>query len=327
MNPIFGAVFGTLYDLSTITILCLAGASVTLGLRSLVPQYLSSLGMELKWAHKVGAVLHLFNLINLITVTIFRASVAAQRWAYITSVVVLMSSAAVAAVIDLWHSRPSPLRRLLFSGPFAVTGAIFLLTAGVAMFRNPEGLWIALWFILVTLVTSIASRLIRSTELRFAGFEFQDENSEALWERLKRMKFPVLVPHRPGRRSLASKEEDIRRVHRLDPGVPVVFIEAELGDASDFFHRPVLSAWQEDGRVILRVIRCASIAHVLAAIGLELSKADSFAEMHFGWSEESSIAANINFLFFGEGNIPWLVRELMRKAEPDAKRQPRIVIG
>ncbi|MBI4604749.1 MAG: hypothetical protein HY721_22535 [Planctomycetes bacterium] len=50
-------------------------------------------------------------------------------------------------------------------------------------------------------------------------------------------------------------------------------------------------------------------------------------ELHFGWSEESSIAANINFIFFGEGNIPWLVRELIRSAEKDPARQPRVIVG
>jgi hypothetical protein len=39
------------------------------------------------------------------------------------------------------------------------------------------------------------------------------------------------------------------------------------------------------------------------------------------------MAANLNFVLFGEGNVPWLVRELIRKAEPDPARQPRIIIG
>ena len=47
----------------------------------------------------------------------------------------------------------------------------------------------------------------------------------------------------------------------------------------------------------------------------------------FGWSNESPLAANLNFLLSGEGNIPWMVRELVRKANADATRQPRILIG
>ena len=30
------------------------------------------------------------------------------------------------------------------------------------------------------------------------------------------------------------------------------------------------------------------------------------------------MAANLHFLLLGQGNIPWMVHELIRKAEPDA---------
>ena len=50
-------------------------------------------------------------------------------------------------------------------------------------------------------------------------------------------------------------------------------------------------------------------------------------ELHFGWSEDSPLSANLRFVLFGEGNIPWLVRELIRLAEPDPAKRPRVVIG
>jgi hypothetical protein len=39
------------------------------------------------------------------------------------------------------------------------------------------------------------------------------------------------------------------------------------------------------------------------------------------------MAANLRYLLFGEGNVPWLVRELVRWAEPDPERRLRVVIG
>ena len=39
------------------------------------------------------------------------------------------------------------------------------------------------------------------------------------------------------------------------------------------------------------------------------------------------LAANLHFVLFGEGNVPWLVRELIRKAEIDPTRRPRVFIG
>jgi hypothetical protein len=77
----------------------------------------------------------------------------------------------------------------------------------------------------------------------------------------------------------------------------------------------------------MKVTRCASIAHTIAALALELGKVGKPPEIHFGWSDESPMVANLGFLLFGEGNIPWMVRELIQKAQPDPDRQPRIVIG
>jgi hypothetical protein len=135
------------------------------------------------------------------------------------------------------------------------------------------------------------------------------------------------VPHRPGGRSLKEKEDIIRKEHRLGPEVPVVFIEANLGDASEFYHTPVVEVLQEQGSFIIRVDKCASIAHTIAALALELSKVGKPPEIHFGWSNENPMAANLGFLLFGEGNVPWMVRELIIDAEPRPERQPRVVIG
>ena len=84
---------------------------------------------------------------------------------------------------------------------------------------------------------------------------------------------------------------------------------------------------QEEGVFILRIQRCASIAHTIAALALELSKAGSPPEIHFGWSAQSPMAANLSFLLFGEGNVPWMVRELILDAEPDPAKQPKVIIG
>ena len=50
-------------------------------------------------------------------------------------------------------------------------------------------------------------------------------------------------------------------------------------------------------------------------------------EFHFGWSNESPLAANLNFLLFGEGNIPWMVRALVQNAEPNPDKRPQVIIG
>src|SRR6202011_3902173 len=105
--------------------------------------------------------------------------------------------------------------------------------------------------------------------------------------------FRVLVPHRPGPITLLAKEEDVRRKHRLGPDVPIIFIEAFLGDPSDFAHAPLMRIDHDDGRETIRVSRCASVAHVLASIALEFRRVGRPPELFFDWSLESPLAANL----------------------------------
>ena len=57
---------------------------------------------------------------------------------------------------------------------------------GLTVLINHSGLTIALAFVLAILVSSFVSRWIRSTELRFEGFEFADEASRQRWDELCR---------------------------------------------------------------------------------------------------------------------------------------------
>jgi hypothetical protein len=137
----------------------------------------------------------------------------------------------------------------------------------------------------------------------------------------------VLVPHRPGNRRLVEKEQIIRQRHRLSEDVPIVFLEASLEDPSEFEQVPLVQVYQEEGRFVIKITRCASIAHVIAAVALELSQVGKPPEVHFGWSDESPVAASVGFLFLGEGNVPWMVRKLICEAQPDPERQPQVIIG
>ena len=37
-------------------------------------------------------------------------------------------------------------------------------------------------------------------------------------------------------------------------------------------------------------------------------------EVHFGWTDDSPVSGTLGFLLFGEGNVPWMVRDLVRHA-------------
>ncbi len=248
VNPMFGEKFGTLYDASTVAILWFAGASAMSGLLNLVPRYLPRYGMAPRWAEAVRALVIVFTGVNLIVTWIFGASVVAQGGAYATGVLVLMSSAAVAVVIHEWRTRSGPWPvRVPWTSLIAMI--VFFYTTVAVIIEKPDGIKIAGAFIASIIIFSFISRLQRSKELRFEKFEFVDEHSRFLWDALRHLEFPVLVPHRPGHHTIEQKDERMRRVHRLDDQVPIVFVEAVLGDTSEFHQNPLMEVVQEGGTV------------------------------------------------------------------------------
>ena len=154
-----GEAFGTVYDLSTIAILWFAGASAMAGLLNLVPRYLPRYGMAPEWARASRPLVVLFTVITFIITIIFDADVEAQGGAYATGVLVLMTSAAVAVTLSVRAHR----RLWLVYGAITV---VFLYTTIVNIVERPDGVKIASWFIVTIIVTSLISRVLRSTELR-----------------------------------------------------------------------------------------------------------------------------------------------------------------
>jgi len=324
--PFFGSTFGTLYDMSTIAILCFAGASALSGLLNLIPRYLPRFGMAPVWVTATRPLVCVIIAVCLVVTLIFRASVEEQGAAYATGVMVLLLSACVAVTIERYREQVGSILRRIPWGTVIIT-LVFLFTAIDIMIGKSEGLIISMFFIAAIMIVSLVSRALRSDELRVVRFRFANEDSRFLWNTLQHLEVPVLAPHRPGGRSLDEKERELRAWHHLSEDIPVVFVEISLGDASDFFQEPVLNISHNGGHFVIQVTHCTSIAPALASLTLALNGKTQPIELHFGWSEESPLKMNIGFLLFGEGNIPFLVKELLDDAQPDEKIRPRVVIG
>jgi hypothetical protein len=325
--PVAGKAFGTLYDISTVLILCLAGASATISFKDIVPDFLARFGMQLVWAHKVGVIMHLFNLVILLVTVVFAASVEKQQWAYAASVLALLFSASLAAMLDVRQRLHGWLARVFLALPFTVVTILFAGMGVLIVFQQATGVAIALAFVLVVLLTAIVSRWLRSTEMRFEGFTFADQASQKRWAEICQLEFQVLVPHDPHGSTLRHKEHEIRDRHRLGPDVPIIFLEVRLGDPSDFYGKPLMKIDQVDGEEVVRVTHATSIAHVVAAVGLAFREVGHPPELHFTWSNRSPLAANLDFLLLGQGNIPWMVHTLLQKGEPILARRPRVIVG
>ncbi len=143
-----GDIFGTVYDLSTISILWFAGASAMAGLLTLVPRYLPRYGMAPEWARASRPLVLIITAVSFFITWRFGANVDAQAGAYATGVLVLITSVALAATIS------TPARRV----SFGIVLAIFVFATVDNIIERPEGLKIAVWFIVAIVTTSLVSR-------------------------------------------------------------------------------------------------------------------------------------------------------------------------
>ena len=331
--PLFGRVFGTVYDISTILILWFAGASAMAGLLNMVPRYLPRYGMAPEWAAAYRPLVLAFTAINLLVTWAFNADVSAQGGAYATGVLVLMTSAAIATLVDISH-KPLPtdgrgiLGRRASLAYFFVVCLVFIYTTIANMIERPDGIIIASIFIGCVLAISIFSRFWRAEEMRLKEFRFADDAARMLWTDIcLDGTFQVLVPHRPGQRSLAEKEAEIRRKHRIPQGVPIVFLEVHYGDTSDFENAPIIGVRQEGDFFVITAHDCVSVSHTIVQLAMEMTKNGSPLDIVFGWSKGHRLRLALDFLLFGRGDVPNRVVDLLDDAIADPDQRPTVIGG
>jgi len=314
-----GEWFGTAYDASTIAILWFAGASAMAGLLNLVPRYLPRYGMAPDWARATRPLVLLITVIGIVVTVIFEADVEQQGGAYATGVLMLMTSAAVAVMVA------QPLSRMRF---LPVT-LIFVYTTVANIYERPEGIKIATWFIVAIIGSSLISRVMRSTEIRLEGIDY-DAGATAFLDEAARRRSLRIIASRPNtgqREEYARKLEEATRSHHLPDDELVLFLEVRPGDASEF-----TGALRVTGTMVgdFRVLRCTSpaIPNAIAGLLLDLrDRAGCIPHAYFGWTEGNPIVYVLKFLALGEGDTAPVCREVLRQAEPVPERRPRIHLG
>ncbi|HKU29386.1 MAG TPA: amino acid transporter [Arthrobacter sp.] len=315
--------FGTVYDISTIAILWFAGASAMAGLLNLVPRYLPRFGMAPAWTRAVRPLVLVFTAIGFVITLIFKADVDAQGGAYATGVLVLMTSASIAVTLS---ARRMKQKAKKFA--FGIVAVVFAYTTVANVVERPDGIRIAALFIVGIVLVSFASRVRRSFELRAthikmdqAALEFTAANERG----------PIrIIAHEPKRLSADRyqlKLQHAQQANHLPKDSNALFIEIIVDDSSDFEQELLVEGKLRHGFKILE-IHSNNVPNTLAAVLLHIRDVTGLMpHIYFRWTEGNPIANLSKFLFFGEGEIAPVTREVLREAEPDITRRPWVHVG
>jgi hypothetical protein len=330
-----GNTFGTIYDLSTISILWFAGASAMAGLLNIVPRYLPRYGMAPDWARKRKPLVLVFLAISFAVTILFNADVDAQGGAYATGVLVLMSSAAYAVTLSVRDGASPPLRDRSRRTSnkwgviiFSLITVVFIYTTIANVIERPDGVKIAMFFIGAIVATSLISRVWRSTELRVDQVEWDDTAKRFISEESQ----PTirLIAHRRNAGDEAeyiAKEKEVRIDNHLSPSEPILFLEVKIADASDFIETVYVTGVQIGDCRILRA-QGPAVPNAIAAILLQIrNRTKKLPHAYFGWAEGNPVQYLLRFLLFGEGDTAIVTREVLRRAEPDPELRPGIHVG
>ena len=322
-HELLGQGFGTVYDISTIAILWFAGASAMAGLLNLVPRYLPRFGMAPEWAAAVRPLVLVFTAIAVLITFIFKADVNAQGGAYATGVLVLITSAAIA--VTLSARRNGERTKVVGFGAVAVA---FIYTTVANSIERPDGLKIALLFILGIVIVSLLSRLRRSFELR------------ATWTRMDEaaMNFVAapdggtirIISHDPKTRNAAAYRRKLAHaalVNEMGNPGDVLFMEVIVDDSSDFETALEVRGITRHGFKILQV-HSSNVPNTIAAVLLHIRDTTGhIPHIYFRWTEGNPITNLLKYLFIGEGEIAPVTREVLREAEPELTRRPWVHVG
>ncbi|MEH2379587.1 MAG: amino acid transporter [Nostoc sp.] len=314
---------GTIYDLSTISILWFAGASAMAGLLNIVPRYLPRYGMAPNWARAARPLVLVYTAIAFVVTIIFRANVEAQGGAYATGVLVLITSAAFAVTLSAHRHREKRAKLV-----FGIITLLFLYTTIVNIIERPEGIRIAGFFIGAIIFTSLVSRVWRSTELRTEQIEFDELAGQFLAEESQGA--IRLIANRLNKGDVLEyfmKEKEVREDNHIPPNDPILFLEIHVSDASEFADVIKVKGVQVGDYRILRA-ESAAVPNAIAALLLYIrDQTGKIPHAYFGWVEGNPIQYLLRFILFGEGDIAVVTREVLRRAEKNSHRRPGVHVG
>jgi hypothetical protein len=296
-----GRAFGTVYDISTILILGLAGASAMAGLLHLIPRYLPRFGMAPRWAALSRPLVLVLLTIDIVVTLIFQADVEAQSGAYATGVLVLILSAALAATLALWREHKRGMAS--YTGIICV---VFVYTLADNCLERPDGLIIGSIFTLLLMLASGLSRSIRSVEFRIPHGYFADVESSRMGPELRGRKVHLVPIKSSSPEARNRKREEIARHYSVRGSF--LFLHVNLLDNRSEFSAPLeVTLRKEGGDYVGEVHGAVAIANTIAYI----SEAIDPISIFIGLTRQDLMSQAVRYLLFGEGETGLMVYTIL----------------
>jgi hypothetical protein len=324
-HELLGEAFGTVYDISSILILWFAGASAMAGLINIVPRYLPSYGMAPEWGRAVRPVVIVYTVICIIITIIFKADVNAQAGAYATGILAMMVSGSFAVTVSAWRKK----QRGATIG-FIVLTLVLVYALVENVIEKPDGITISFGFIIGIVVISLVSRISRTTELRVDKIKFDETARKFITDTIAYDNRITLIANRRqagDKDEYDEKELEQRGMNPVPGTADVIFLEIDIVDPSSFSNVLCVRGVEVDGHRVLRASAPAA-PNAIAAILLALRDSTGvIPHAHFEWSEGNPLGHLFRYLILGRGDTPPVVREIIRSAEADPSRRPRVHVG
>lgn len=168
---------------------------------------------------------------------------------------------------------------------------------------------------------------MRSTELRISEVHLDEVAKKFLED--DHDQIIHIVAHRPGDGSMREydfKEDNARELHHLEKE-QIIFIEIQQSDASDFDCSLDVKGVMVGKHKILRGSSPA-IANAIAALLIKIGElTGKLPHAYFGWTEGNPIGYLFRFVFFGEGDVAPMAREVLRQRIANPRKRPYIHVS
>ncbi len=314
-----GVGFGTVYDLSTILILGLAGASAMAGLLHLIPRYLPRFGMAPRWVSLSRPLVLVLLAIDVVITLVFHANVEAQSGAYATGVLVLILSAAFATTLALWRER-----RWLIATYSGILCLVFTYTLVDNCLERPDGLIIGAIFTLLLMLASGLSRSLRSVELRISEGWFADIESWQMGPELRGKKVHLVPMKSSSADARNKKREEIAKYYNVRG--PFLFLHVNLLDNRSEFSAPLEAMIRKEGSdYFAEVYGALAIANSIAFVSECIDPISVF----IGLTRRDLMTQALRYILFGEGETGLMVYTILLRywdSTPEGDVRPLIFL-